>query len=452
MSYERLAKKQRSNPFNTAVSQSKPRHRHGEFPYRPLSSMMPHPDNTGMPEPVRTQMEAAFDTDFSDVTIHPNSSKAAKLDALAYTRGHDIHFAPGTYNPGTDSGRRLLGHELAHVVQQREGRVHSTHRYMGLPVNEDPGLEQEADRLGTRASRFRTGSPYSSYRPSVPAAAPGVAAVPTGIPQPPKTVVQGVLTRSVMSALRKAQTAEDIFLVILKYPGREQEIIEAVRQLPDEGSTYNFMGSQYEEWKRMAAEGGVHPGGSEEIEALAEQASPDIEDPEDRAEEYLNEQWHDEDGPDTEEEIIEREDVESGYQFARKGNTISGPKTYKTKKFGQFTGVSYKTDNLGSIDFTKPVAKKTWTDPVLNNTNVNLNEGSTNMQYGFTKNKTKVKIKGASRAQHFSIADRILEKNKININRGSAYTWHHLTNKYEMVLVDMTVHAKHGHNGGIYLW
>lgn len=146
MSYERLAKKQKSNSFNTAVSQSKPRHR--EFPYRPPSPMMPHPNNTGMPEPVRTQMEAAFDTDFSNVTIHPNSSKAAKLDALAYTRGHDIHFAPGTYNPGSDSGRRLLGHELAHVVQQREGRVHPNIQMKGLKINDDEGLEKEADVKG----------------------------------------------------------------------------------------------------------------------------------------------------------------------------------------------------------------------------------------------------------------------------------------------------------------
>ena len=37
------------------------------------------------------------------------------------TKGDEIHFAPGAYNPGSLQGQRLLGHELAHVVQQRKG-------------------------------------------------------------------------------------------------------------------------------------------------------------------------------------------------------------------------------------------------------------------------------------------------------------------------------------------
>lgn len=116
----------------------------------------------GMPEPVRAQMESIFQTDFSDVAITPNSSKALELGALAYTRGNEIHFAPGRYNPNTGAGQRLLGHELAHVVQQREGRVRATGAVSGRPLNDSPQLEYEADTLGRQAVGITYGSSLES--------------------------------------------------------------------------------------------------------------------------------------------------------------------------------------------------------------------------------------------------------------------------------------------------
>ena len=111
------------------------------------------PDQTGMPAGVRGQMESALNSDFSDVRVHANSSRAPEVGALAYTQGRDIHFAPGQFQPDTTSGQQLLGHELTHVVQQREGRVQPTTEVAGLPVNDDPGLEQEADQMGRQAAR-----------------------------------------------------------------------------------------------------------------------------------------------------------------------------------------------------------------------------------------------------------------------------------------------------------
>lgn len=105
----------------------------------------------GMPPGLQTKMENTFQADFSDVTVHSNSSKAPSVGALAYTQGTDIHFAPGQFNPGTGTGRQLLGHELAHVEQQRQGRVQPTGEINGLPVNDNPGLENEADKMGRRA-------------------------------------------------------------------------------------------------------------------------------------------------------------------------------------------------------------------------------------------------------------------------------------------------------------
>jgi hypothetical protein len=95
---------------------------------------------------VQTRMESAFQADFSAVRIH-EGPHAASLGALAYTRGDDIHFAPGRYDPGSAAGQAVLGHELAHVVQQRAGRVPGPD---GV-VREDRGLEAEADRAASHA-------------------------------------------------------------------------------------------------------------------------------------------------------------------------------------------------------------------------------------------------------------------------------------------------------------
>lgn len=103
-----------------------------------------------LPAPLAAQMGAAFSTSFAGVRVHQDASAAA-LGATAYARGDDLHFAPGRYDPHSQAGRELIGHELTHVVQQRAGRVGVQGK--GLPINADPALEAEADDLGARAAR-----------------------------------------------------------------------------------------------------------------------------------------------------------------------------------------------------------------------------------------------------------------------------------------------------------
>jgi Domain of unknown function (DUF4157) len=105
-----------------------------------------------IPAPVRHKMERAFNANFADVRVH-EGSHAASLGAIAYTQANHIHFSPGKFNPETSSGQALLGHELAHVVQQRQGRVKPTGQVKGLPLNDNLALEQEADRLGLKAAQ-----------------------------------------------------------------------------------------------------------------------------------------------------------------------------------------------------------------------------------------------------------------------------------------------------------
>lgn len=119
-----------------------------------------------LPEPLRKKMETAFHADFSDVRVHPAATSADSLSALAFTQGRDIHFAPGKYNPASLEGQKLIGHELAHVVQQRSGKVAAP--FSGVaPVNEEPALEAQADAWGEKASRSapvkdENGSPDAS--------------------------------------------------------------------------------------------------------------------------------------------------------------------------------------------------------------------------------------------------------------------------------------------------
>lgn len=74
----------------------------------------------------RTFMESRFHHDFAGVRIHDDAraaESARSLDALAYTYGSDIVFDAGRYDPRSHSGKHLLAHELAHVVQQGSGKV-----------------------------------------------------------------------------------------------------------------------------------------------------------------------------------------------------------------------------------------------------------------------------------------------------------------------------------------
>jgi hypothetical protein len=107
---------------------------------------------SAQPAGVRAKMETAFGTDFSTVRIHEDGA-AQDLDAQAYTRGTDIHFAPGRYNPTSSEGLELLGHELTHVVQQAQGCAAETVQHKGNSINDSSALEREADTLGAMAAR-----------------------------------------------------------------------------------------------------------------------------------------------------------------------------------------------------------------------------------------------------------------------------------------------------------
>jgi Domain of unknown function (DUF4157)/Protein-glutamine gamma-glutamyltransferase len=96
---------------------------------------------------VRTGWERHFGADLSDVRVHCDARAAASADDLtahAYTVGRHIVFGANEYAPGTAGGRRTLGHELAHVLQQQPVTATDAGR---LPLSSpDSAAERTADR------------------------------------------------------------------------------------------------------------------------------------------------------------------------------------------------------------------------------------------------------------------------------------------------------------------
>jgi hypothetical protein len=76
-----------------------------------------------LPKPVRAYFEPRMGADFSQVRVHTDShaaDTAKSINARAFTVGRNIAFGAGEYSPDTASGKKLLAHELAHVVQQKQ--------------------------------------------------------------------------------------------------------------------------------------------------------------------------------------------------------------------------------------------------------------------------------------------------------------------------------------------
>ncbi|MGH7468839.1 MAG: DUF4157 domain-containing protein [Longimicrobiales bacterium] len=104
-----------------------------------------------LPDTIRTFMETRFGHYFGDVRIHNDSHTAQMTKALhaeAFTTGRDIYFGPGRFAPHVTEGKKLLAHELTHVVQQRStganqgGQTHiQPYRLKGFPATEEAAMK-----------------------------------------------------------------------------------------------------------------------------------------------------------------------------------------------------------------------------------------------------------------------------------------------------------------------
>ncbi len=96
-----------------------------------------------LPTDLQAHAERLSGVSLHDVRVHYASPEPAPLQAFAFTRGPEIHLAPGQ--------ERHLAHETWHVVQQKQGRVRPTHNSAGVAINDDASLEREADLMGAQA-------------------------------------------------------------------------------------------------------------------------------------------------------------------------------------------------------------------------------------------------------------------------------------------------------------
>lgn len=93
----------------------------GETVVPPIANEVLHSSGQPLDPATRAFMELRFGYDFSQVRVHSGiaaEQSAQDLNAYAYTLGHDLVFGAGQFAPGTHEGRRLIAHELTHVVQQ----------------------------------------------------------------------------------------------------------------------------------------------------------------------------------------------------------------------------------------------------------------------------------------------------------------------------------------------
>jgi hypothetical protein len=149
----RLDGRHRAGPGGPAATRSGPLLRPSQVPASPVaaesaSEALASPGQPLTPA-VRADMERRFDHDFGHVRVHSDTAAdraASSLGASAFTAGHHIAFASGRYTPQTPEGRRLLAHELTHVV----------HGSTGTTTAEGVAPENSAAERGARVASEMT--------------------------------------------------------------------------------------------------------------------------------------------------------------------------------------------------------------------------------------------------------------------------------------------------------
>jgi len=169
-----------------------------------------------MDNDTRGFMESRLGADFSDVRVHTDataSESARSVQAHAYTVGSDVVFQSGKYAPDSDSGKRMLAHELTHVVQQRSGPVAGTPAPGGIKISHpSDSFEQAAE---SSADRVMSSSAIAA---SVPAAAAPASVQREGEEE---EELQGAFIQ------REAEEEEELQGAFVQREGEEEETEQA---------------------------------------------------------------------------------------------------------------------------------------------------------------------------------------------------------------------------------
>ncbi len=152
---------------NAGVTTLLQRSTEAEDEVSPVKELMNSGGGSALDEPTRNFMESRMGADFSDVRVHTGAKAteaARSVQAHAYTVGSDVVFQDGQFNPSSTDGKKMLAHELTHVVQQRSGPVDGTPAPGGISIS-DPSdrFEQAAE---ASAERVVSGDTAASPQPA----------------------------------------------------------------------------------------------------------------------------------------------------------------------------------------------------------------------------------------------------------------------------------------------
>ncbi|MES2557497.1 MAG: DUF4157 domain-containing protein [Bacteroidota bacterium] len=384
-------------------------------------------NTTGMPDNLKSGIENLSGYSMNDVKVHYNSDKPAQLNAHAYAQGTQIHLAAGQ--------EKHLPHEAWHVVQQKQGRVKPTMQLKGkVAINDDVALEKEADVMGEKALQLKTNE-YS---------------IPTDSSN--SQTIDNPIQCTLIGNSQKMHAA----------PQYSQRFFKEYTS--SEIKEYNLEGSRLDAFVAF-------------LDCVRAYWNLDIVDinfvydmftihldlgiqTKEGFEEIFAEAGQDDHGYNVSEEPGEFDGSGAVIQQARKPG-LSGPKNY-----GAFTNMLFqKTTPDATIDFNAGLASSS---SKTNNKAGSLIDLKTALTGGgkvvatiwdphrgkaVRMNRAGDAFDKADRDQHFAIADMLYYiAHGSKPGRVGTWTWHHLATKYEMVLVNMEVHAKHGHNGGVHIW
>ncbi|NER87820.1 DUF4157 domain-containing protein [Moorena sp. SIO3A2] len=121
-----------------------------------LESSIQQAKGSGMSiaESIRKPMEQSFGADFSGVRVHSDTQSDQlnqSIQARAFTTGKDIFFRQGEYNPGSQEGKKLIAHELTHVVQQTGGQIQCKSQSDSVPSSPTFQVHLEQNKTLQRA-------------------------------------------------------------------------------------------------------------------------------------------------------------------------------------------------------------------------------------------------------------------------------------------------------------
>jgi hypothetical protein len=155
-------------------------------------------------------MESRLGADFSDVRVHTDgkaTESARSVQAYAYTVGNDVVFQSDKFSPESESGQRMLAHELTHVVQQRSGPVDGTPAPGGIQISHPSDTFEQAAESSADQVMSSAAPTVESHTAAAPAAVQRAASEATEEDEGEASVQPYAIQREASEEFKEDETA-----------------------------------------------------------------------------------------------------------------------------------------------------------------------------------------------------------------------------------------------------